>query len=122
MGWLGVASLLMFFGTLIAVPMVIVRLPKDFLRQEHRVVRNWPRHLSLPFYILKNGLGVVFILSGLAMLILPGQGLLTLFIGMILINFPRKRVFIRKIFGQRRVFRAINRLRERFGKPKFEMP
>lgn len=122
LGWLGVISLLMFFGSLIAVPMVIVWLPKDFLRQEIKRVKNWPRYVSVPFYIVKNSLGIVFILTGLAMLILPGQGLLTLFIGVALINFPRKRVFIRKVVGQRRIFRAINRLRERFGKPKFELP
>jgi hypothetical protein len=119
---LGGASLLMFVGSLIAVPLVIVRLPKDYLRREHKLVRNWPRHLFLPFMILKNALGVLFLLSGLAMLILPGQGLLTLFIGLVLLDFPRKRILIRRILGYKRILRVINRLRARFGKPDLEPP
>jgi len=34
--FLGGASLLMFVGSLIAVPLVIVRLPEDYLRREHK--------------------------------------------------------------------------------------
>jgi hypothetical protein len=122
LGWLGAVSLLMFFGTLIVVPMIIVRLPKNFLLQEKSLAQNWPRYLSIPFYVLKNALGVLLVFTGLAMLVLPGQGILTLFVGLILINFPQKRILIRRIVGQKRIFRGINRLRTRFGKPRFELP
>lgn len=37
---LGGASLLMFVGSLIAVPLVIVRLPKDYLRREQKLIRD----------------------------------------------------------------------------------
>lgn len=122
LGWLGGLSLLMFLGSLIAVPLVIVRLPEDYLQREHKLVRQWPWRISVPFLVLKNGFGVLFLLSGLAMLVLPGQGLLTLFIGMMLLDFPRKKILIRRTLGHRRIFRAINRLRERFGKPRLERP
>jgi hypothetical protein len=122
LGWLGGLSLLMFFGSLIAVPLLIVRLPQDYLRREHKLLLQWPWQISVPFLILKNGFGVLFLLSGLAMLVLPGQGLLTLFVGLMLLDFPRKRILIRRILGQRRIFRAINRLRERLGKPRLERP
>ena len=121
-GWLGGASLLMFVGSLIVVPLVVVRLPKDYLHREHKLVRAWPRYLSLPFMILKNGLGVLFLLSGLAMLVLPGQGLLTLFIGLVLVDFPRKRNLILRILGNRRIFGMINRLRAKSGKAELEPP
>ena len=121
-GWLGGASLLMFVGSLIVVPLVVVRLPKDYLRRENKLVRTWPRYLSLPFMILKNGLGVLFLLSGLAMLVLPGQGLLTLFIGLVLVDFPRKRNLILRILGNRRIFGMINRLRAKSGKAELEPP
>ncbi|HDR47017.1 MAG TPA: hypothetical protein ENN94_04875 [Geoalkalibacter subterraneus] len=121
-GGLGGLSLLMFVGSLIAVPLVIVRLPEDYIRREHKLVRKWPRHIWVPFLILKNGLGVLFLLSGLSMLILPGQGLLTLFIGLVLLDFPRKRILIHRILGCRPIYGAINSLRARFGKPKLEPP
>lgn len=118
--WLGGLSLLMFVGSLIAVPMVIVRLPEDYLHRNHKLLRDWPLHLSVPFLILKNGLGVVFLISGLAMLILPGQGLLTLFIGLAMVDFPRKHLMVRRILGHKRIFPAVNRLRTRLGKPELE--
>jgi hypothetical protein len=120
LSWLGGASLLMFVGSLIAVPLVLVRLPKDYLRREHKLVREWPRCLSLTFVALKNTFGVLFILSGLAMLILPGQGLLTMFIGLVMLDFPRKRLLVRHILSYKRFLRVINRLRARFGKPELE--
>jgi hypothetical protein len=119
---LGGASLLMFFGSLIAVPLVIVRLPKDYFHRDYQLVRNWPRHFYLPFMVLKNALGVLFLLSGLAMLILPGQGLLTLFIGLVLLDFPRKRILVCRILGYSRILRVVNRLRVRFGRPALEPP
>jgi hypothetical protein len=119
---LGGASLLLFLGSLVAVPMVIVRLPKDYLNRDHKLMRDWPRHLYLPLMVLKNCLGVLFLLTGVAMLILPGQGLLTMFIGLVLLDFPRKRILVRRILGYRRILRVINRLRARFGKPELEPP
>lgn len=122
LSWLGGLSLLMFVGSLIAVPMVMVRLPEDYLRRNHKLLQDWPLHLSVPFLIFKNSLGVVFLLSGLAMLILPGQGLLTLLIGLALVDFPRKHLLIRRLLGHKRIFPIINRLRARLGRPKLEPP
>jgi hypothetical protein len=118
---LGGASVLMFVGSLVAVPLVIVRLPRGYLH-EQKLPRQWPRYLLIPFLVLKNGLGLLFVLSGLAMLILPGQGLLTLFIGLLLLDFPRKRALVRRILSYKRILRVINRLRQRFGKPPLEPP
>lgn len=120
LGWLGGMSLLMFVGSLIAVPLVLVRLPEDYLCRDHKLLRDWPLHFSVPFLILKNGLGVVLLISGLAMLILPGQGLLTLFIGLALVDFPRKHIMVRRILGHKRILPAVNRLRTRLGKSEFE--
>jgi hypothetical protein len=61
--------------------------------------------------------GVIFILGGLAMLVLPGQGLLTIVIGVSLLDFPGKRVLERRLLSRPMVLQAINRLRQRFGRP-----
>lgn len=110
----------MFVGSLIAIPLVVVRLPVDYLHREHKLARDWPGYLFLPLMVLKNIFGILFILSGLAMLVLPGQGLLTLFIGLVLLDFPRKQSLVHRILGNRRVFRVINRLRAKFEKPALE--
>lgn len=119
---LGGASLLMLLGSLLAIPVVIVKLPSDYLRREHKLVRGWPLYLSVPFLLIKNALGVLFFISGLAMLVLPGQGLLTIVIALVLLDFPRKRVLIRHILGKKRILRAINRLRKKYGKAELELP
>ena len=116
LSWLGGASFLMFAGSLIGVPLVVVRLPEDYLHREHKLVRDWPSYLFLPFMVIKNVLGILFFLSGIAMLFLPGQGLLTMFIGLVLLDFPRKQILVRRILGYPRIPRVINRLRAKFGK------
>ena len=122
LSWLGGASLLMFIGSLIGVPLVVVQLPEDYLHREHKLFRDWPRYLFLPFMFLKNALGILFFLSGIAMFFLPGQGLLTMFIGLVLLDFPRKQILVRRILGYRRILTVINRLRTKFGKHKLEPP
>lgn len=77
------------------------------------------RHPALRWavLVLKNILGLVFLLAGIAMLVLPGQGLLTILVGISLMNFPKKRLLEAKLIGQPLIFSGINRLRARFGKP-----
>jgi len=122
LSWMGGLSLLMFVGSLIAVPTIIVLLPEDFLRRNHKLALDWPLYLSAPFLILKNCLGAVFLLSGLVMLVLPGQGLVTLLIGLAMVDFPRKNILTRRLLGHKRLFSAINSLRARLGRPELEPP
>jgi hypothetical protein len=117
LGWLGIFSLMMFIGTLIAIPMIIVVLPEDVLSREDEIVSRLLLNVwYFPYWVLKNAFGVVFILAGVAMLVLPGQGLLTILIGLILVTFPGKKKLIRRILGRRRVLKAMNALRRRFNK------
>ena len=69
----------------------------------------------------KNLLGWVVILLGIAMLVLPGQGILTIVIGMILINFPGKYRLERWIITRDSVLRAINAIRKRSGRAPLEI-
>jgi len=119
---LGGLSLLTFAGSLIVVPLVLVRLPEDYLRQEDKMTQHWPKPVAVAFLTFKNALGGLFLLGGTAMLVLPGQGLLTIFVGLLLLDFPRKRFLIHRTLGSRRIFHNINRLRARFGKPKLKPP
>ena len=65
----------------------------------------------------KNALGVVFVLAGVAMILLPGQGVLTILLGIMLTEFPGKYRFERWLVRRRAVLGAINWLRERAGRP-----
>jgi hypothetical protein len=64
----------------------------------------------------KSLLGYVFIAAGVLMLVLPGQGMLTILVGIILVDFPGKYRLERWIVTRRPVLRFINRLRRRAGR------
>jgi hypothetical protein len=55
-------------------------------------------------------------LAGVAMLVLPGQGLLTLLMGFLLVDFPGKYRLERWLFARPIVRRPINWLRHRAGR------
>ena len=55
-------------------------------------------------------------LAGLAMLVLPGQGLLTILIGLMLLDFPGKRRLERRIVARPAILAMLNRMRARRGR------
>lgn len=123
--WLSAASVLMFVGSLLAVPWLIVRIPADyFCRQHHYAERARPRHpvLRVAFVALKNLIGVMLILAGVAMLVLPGQGILTIVVGVLFVDFPGKFALERRLAGQPAVLRGLNWIRARAARPPLEMP
>jgi len=117
LGLVGVASLL---ATVTLLPFLVMRIPADYFRHRQRPHADTPdRHPIVHHAIVvsKNVLGAVLILAGIAMLLLPGQGLLTLLIGLMLTDFPGKYALEKRIVGQPGVLRAINWLRRRTGHP-----
>lgn len=118
---LAIGSAVVFVGTLIAIPFILIRLPEDYF--DVRVPRAWMKDhhpaLRVAGHIIKNVVGALFVLAGLSMLILPGQGVLTILIGLSLLDFPGKQRLEARIIGQRSVFKAVNSLRARFGRPPF---
>jgi hypothetical protein len=116
---LTVASIVGFVGTLIAIPLILVRLPADYF--DTRTPRHWMKDhhpvLRLSGLIIKNVVGIVFLLAGFAMLFLPGQGLLTMLIGISLMDFPGKRALEAKMVGQPTLLGVINNMRKKFDKP-----
>jgi hypothetical protein len=113
------ASVAMFIGSLVAIPWILVRLPADYF--DTRVERHWMRDhhpiLRAAGLVVKNVAGLIFLAAGIAMLVLPGQGVLTILIGLSLVDFPGKRRLEAQLVGQPAVLRGINAVRARFGKP-----
>jgi len=116
---LTIVSMVFFVGSLIAIPFILVRLPADFF--DIRVPRPWMENhhpfLRVLGHLMKNIVGLVFVFVGFLMLFLPGQGILTMLIGITLLEFPGKRHLEAKLIGQPTVLNAINGMRQKFGKP-----
>ena len=118
--WMGAVSMLTFVGTLIVVPLLVVRIPTDYFIRDQRHQFSMRNQLSIPRLlglVVKNIIGLIFILAGIAMLVLPGQGVLTILLGIMLMNFPGKLALELHIVQQPTVLRAINWIRQRAHRP-----
>jgi hypothetical protein len=90
--------------------------------QERHRPENVPFFLYIFLQILKNILGALFVLAGVAMLVLPGQGILTILIGLSLTDFPGKRDLELKLIKKPSVYKAINWMRRKYKKPPLQIP
>jgi hypothetical protein len=100
---------------------VLVSLPATFfLRRPERGLWG-DRHPAIRWtgLVLKNLIGWVLIVMGLIMALpgVPGQGLLTILMGLVFADFPGKHRLERAILARPRVLGRINAVRARFGRP-----
>jgi hypothetical protein len=122
-GWLMALaglSVLMFIGSLLALPMLVARIPPDYFRDPKRHVAGLKRLHPLVYLglrILKNLVGWMLLLAGLLMLVLPGQGILTIIVGLVLSDFPGKFALERRLASNERILSGINWIRQRGGHP-----
>jgi hypothetical protein len=114
-GWLFALSIGSLVITLLLLPVIVVRLPPDYFVGERP--KSAAGRGSWIVRVGKNVLGVVFLLAGLAMIVLPGQGLLTVLIGLLLVDFPGKRKLERKFVRRPRILKFLNKMRSKRGKP-----
>lgn len=126
-GWILALSIVTFVGTLVTIPILLVRMPEDYFvreRDERQSLSRLPPAVRIGVRILKNVLGLVLVLAGLAMSIpaIPGQGLLTILIGITLLDLPGKRRLELGIVRQKRVRKAVNWIRAKAGRNPLQLP
>lgn len=91
------------------------RRSRDAFANRHPFIRN-------SWLIFRSILGLVLILLGIVMLVLPGQGILSILAGLLLLHFPGKRRLELWLLRLPGVLRAINGLRSRAKRPPIELP
>ena len=123
--WLGLLSAVIFLCSAAAVPFLAARIPEDyFLRERSRrspLRQRWPL-LYGALWAGRNILGLVLLIAGIVMLFVPGQGILTVVVGLTLLDFPGKRRIERALIRRKAVSRALNWLRRRRGRPPLQVP
>lgn len=118
---LGILSLALFLISLVVFPLIIIFLPHDyFLRAEPEFMKLNPFGMMLR--ILKNAFGVLLIVGGLLMLFLPGQGLLSLFLGVSLVHFPGKRRLELRLLGYQKTRSSVAWVRRKAKRPPIRLP
>lgn len=105
--WLLALSVGTFLLALVALPLLLVKLPEDYLIRDSHA----PPEGHLLRRALLNLVGLVLVLAGLLMLVLPGQGILTLIAGLMLMDFPGKHRVLVKLLSRPSVLKGVNALR-----------
>lgn len=117
-GWFVAISVVSIFASLVLIPVFITRLPPDYFSHPHRRRLSASARHPLARLVLvgaKNLLGAVLVLAGLVMLFTPGQGLITLFVGLMVMNYPGKFALERWLIRRPKVLPTLNWLRARYG-------
>ena len=117
-----VLTVVLLVGSAWAVRWYVLRLPPDILLRTQPPARQRPPRMWLVALVARNVLGTVLLLAGIAMLVLPGQGLLTIAISLALLDLPFKWRVTRAILSYRPVLAGINRLRTGAQLPPLEQP
>ena len=121
--WISIGSIISFFGSLIIIPRLIINLPPDFfLKRKKSVSVKQIVVFRVTFFLLKNFLGFLLLLCGILMLFIPGQGLLTMFLGLVLLDFPGKYKLQLYCLKVRPVRRSLNWIRRKYEKEAFIFP
>ena len=124
-GWIALGSIVSFIVGVLSIPFLVARIPADYFSHSHRHRMSQSAGHPMVRLILagiKNAIGALFVIAGVVMLVLPGQGLLTLFVGLIIMNYPGKFALERWLIQRPYVMPAVNRLRARHGHPPLEVP
>ena len=124
--WWGVGiSVAAAILTLVLATVIVVGWPADRFKGEGPTEVGLHRHVIIRALALvaKNLAGAVLVALGLIMALpgVPGQGLLTMLIGLTLLSFPGKRRMERRFVRIPALLGAINRLRRRFARPPLEL-
>ena len=102
---LGSLSIFILIISVFMMVLIISFLPEDYFKSENRNLISSVQNsryplLKLLVLITKNFFGVLLLLSGILMLVLPGQGILTIITGLVFMDYPGKYKFEGQNFGK----------------------
>lgn len=123
---IGVAFFLITFSVSLGiVSLILIKLPADYFSSNYdrRIWAERHHALRISALIGKNVLGAFLIMLGIVMSLpgIPGQGLLTILLGVMLVDFPGKDRLEQKLLHRPAIRNSINKLRRRFGKPPLQL-
>ena len=114
-------SAVTFAVSLVVVSFVLVRLPPNYFHSSHAREFLTERHRAIRWtgIIIKNLIGLLLVFLGVIMSLpgVPGQGILTILLGIMLLDFPGKRELELKLVSRPKVLQTINQVRRKFDKP-----
>lgn len=118
----GIGIFLLSIGVSFAVmAIVVIKIPENYFSTHYQqdFLPGSPWIVRWGAVIAKNVLGVFLILLGIVLSLpgVPGQGFLTILLGIIMLDIPGKRPIEARIVARPAILKSLNSLRERFNKP-----
>ena len=120
-----VVSLVLVVVYAVGVFFAVIHMSSDYFVHKAPADATWRRRhplLRRLFRGLKNVAGGGLVLLGLAMLVLPGQGILTILIGLTFLDFPGKRRLEIWIVRRPSIRHRVDRVRKKAGRPRLILP
>ena len=105
------------------VGFVMVKIPENYFSShyQHDFLPNSSWLTRWGAVIAKNIAGLVLVIAGIIMLVGPGQGILTILIGLILMDIPGKRPLEARLIKRPVILAIVNNFRARYHKPPLMM-
>ena len=114
-----------FSISLAIVSVIMVKIPADYFKEDRPRELFADKSPAVRYLLIigKNLLGVVLVVLGILMSVpgVPGQGILTILLGVMLLDFPGRRRLEQKLVSRPQVLNTINKLRHKFDKPELEL-
>jgi hypothetical protein len=121
----GILALVALVGSLLLLPLLVIWMPADYFVRSEPSPESWRhRHpvARAGARIAKNGLGLLLVVAGAIMLFTPGQGVLTLVLGISLLDLPGKRRVERRLISTPALRWTLDAMRRAARRPPLQFP
>jgi hypothetical protein len=118
---MGIISFSLFLGALLFLPLIVAALPVNIFMGK-RVERKKLPLVRVIILIFRNILGGILFIVGVIMLFIPGQGLLTMLAGLVLMAFPGKTRIMHRLLAIKSLQKGLNSLRQKLKREPFLFP
>ena len=108
---LGISSVVILVISALSIGYFIKKIPHDYFLDDKRGISEYKNKNPIFWIVtlaLKNITGYCLIMGGILMLVLPGQGLLTILVGLMLSDYPGKFKLEKRIIKINLVLKTIN--------------
>lgn len=123
LAWLSLFSVISFAASLVMVPYLVCHLPRDYFLEPRKQVSC--RRSGAGRWLIRtagNLLGIMLVVLGIFLLFVPGQGLITLFLGLLFLDFPGKTRLVHRLAATAVIRTGLNWIRKKKGVPPLLFP
>ncbi|BBB23565.1 conserved hypothetical protein [Isorropodon fossajaponicum endosymbiont JTNG4] len=117
---IGIVSGVVFVISLLLMPYLLGLIPSNYFLKNPEKQLKINKPFGLIKLILKTLIGFILLVAGIIMLVTPGQGLISILLGLFLMEFPGKRQLELKLINHQPTFKTLNWLRSKANKPPFK--